>query len=285
MSEHVGVDRDGIGAHPHGPAAEPYRLLVGVGGGVEHVDAALQEVVDVVLRVEGDDVVGEQAAEDLLADLAGQHPPGVGLRPGDVHELLQERPRRAGPHDRGDSVQVVVVDDHDPAAAVVAQLVEDGFAEQSVDRQVALAPGVELVLADVGMAGEVPEVVLDEPEDGVGRDVVVAVVGLALGRHVAHLVGLAVQVDAQRLSGGGELLFFVARRRRDPDAGMAPQHGADHGHEAAGAARDHRLSRRVAVERYRAAVGRDDQVGAFGRRLCPVHNPPPFPASSRRRLD
>jgi len=46
---------------------------------------------------------------------------------------------------------VIVVDDHHAAGAVVAQLVEDGLAEQPVDGQVALAPGVELVLADVGV--------------------------------------------------------------------------------------------------------------------------------------
>jgi len=37
----------------------------------EHVDAALQKAVDVVLRVEGHHIVGQQTAKDLLADAAG----------------------------------------------------------------------------------------------------------------------------------------------------------------------------------------------------------------------
>ncbi len=62
--------------------------------------------------MEADDVVGEHAAEDLLAPAPGQDPPGVGLRPGDVDEVVQEGvgPRLADQARRG--VEVVVVEHH-----------------------------------------------------------------------------------------------------------------------------------------------------------------------------
>ena len=50
--EHLGVDRDRVGAHPHRAVVEQHRVLVEVDRDVEHVDAALQEVVDVVLACE-----------------------------------------------------------------------------------------------------------------------------------------------------------------------------------------------------------------------------------------
>ena len=175
-------------------------------------------------------------------------------------------------------VQVVVVHDHDPAVAVVAELVEDGLAEQAVDRQVAVAPGVELVLADVGVAGEVPQVVLDEPQHGVGDDVVEEVVGLALGGHVAHLVVSPSRSTRSELAAAASSSSSSLAAAAIHTPGWRAQHGAEHGDEAAGAAGDDRLARRVAVERHRAAVGGHDQVGAFGRRLLRCPQPSPFPA-------
>ena len=54
---------------------------------------------------------------------------------------------------------------------------EDGVGDVVVHHLVALLPRVHLVLADVGSVREVPEVVLDEPQNRVRDHVVEAVVG------------------------------------------------------------------------------------------------------------
>ena len=64
--------------------------LVEVDLEVHQVAAALEEVAPVGARVEADDVVGQQAVVDLLADLGREHAPGVGLGPRDVDEVVEE---------------------------------------------------------------------------------------------------------------------------------------------------------------------------------------------------
>ena len=122
-------------------------------------------------RVEGDDVVGEDALEDVLAHVARQHAPGVGLRPRDVDEVVQEdvRPRLADRARR--RVEVVVVEHHDDLVLAL-DLVEHRVGQVLVDDAVALLVGLDLVLADVRRVREVPQVVLDEPQHRV-RDHVV----------------------------------------------------------------------------------------------------------------
>src|SRR5665647_1450855 len=77
--------------------------------------AALQEVHGVVPRVKGDDVVAEQALEHGCAHVRGEYEPRIALRPGDVHELMDEGARDGGAHQRRDAVEVVVVE-HDEGA-------------------------------------------------------------------------------------------------------------------------------------------------------------------------
>ena len=107
------VDRQRIGPHPDLALAEAHEAAVEVDLEVHQIAAALQEVAPVGARVEADDVVREQAREDLLADPRRQHPPGVGLRPGDVDEVVQEDVRAGFAHQVGERVEVVVVDHHD----------------------------------------------------------------------------------------------------------------------------------------------------------------------------
>ena len=63
--------------------------------------------------MEADDVVGQHAAVDLVADAIGQHAPGVGLGPRDVDEVVEEDVRARGADHAGHRVEVVVVDHHD----------------------------------------------------------------------------------------------------------------------------------------------------------------------------
>ena len=68
--------------------------------------------------MEADDVVGQKARVDLLADPRRQHPPGVGLGPRDVDEVVQEHVRARAAHEVRQRVQVVVVHHHDRLARV-----------------------------------------------------------------------------------------------------------------------------------------------------------------------
>ena len=90
LARRLVVDRQRIGAHPHLAVLEVHDAALHVDLEVHQVAAALQEVAPVGARVEADDVVGEQAVEDLLADPLRQHAPGVRLRPRDVDEVVQE---------------------------------------------------------------------------------------------------------------------------------------------------------------------------------------------------
>ena len=130
--------------------------------------------------MEADDVVREQAREDLLADPRGQHPPGVGLRPGDVDEVVQEDVRAGFADEVGERVEVVVVDHHDRLGDAL-ELLDDRAGEVLVDDVVAELEGLDLLAADVRRVREIPQVVLDEPQHRVGEDVVEAVVGLGVG--------------------------------------------------------------------------------------------------------
>ena len=120
--------------------------------------------------------------------------------------------RRAG-------VEVVVVEHHQ-GLGVALDRPEHGRRDVGVDDPVALVPGIGLLLADVGSVGEVPEVVLDEPQDRVGDHVVEAVVGRSgrsrpagprsRPRRARPRTGLAA-----RLAADGDVL--VGHRRGDPE--------------------------------------------------------------------
>ena len=261
------VDAHRVGAHPHLASLVVDHAAHLVHLEVEEVGAAAQEVAHVVARVEGDDVVAQQPAEHGLADVLGEHAPVVALRPRDVDELVQEGAGAGGADVRGDAVQLVVVQQHQRVAPVAgraaapapvgppAHLVDHGLGELLVHHEVAVVPGVHLLGPDVRVAAEVPQVVLDEPQHRVGDDVVVLVVRVGGRGDVAHAVLFAVQRDLHGALLGGQAALGVAQRRRHPGARMVAEHFGEDGDQAAGPARDDRLSRRVVVERHGAAVG------------------------------
>ena len=182
-----GVDRQRVVAHPHLAVLEVHDPGVEVDVELHEVAAALQEVATVGGGVEADDVVGEQPAVELLADLRGQHAPGVALRPRDVDEVVQEDVGARAAHERGQRVEVVVVDHHHRLVGAL-DLLDDGGREILVDDVVAVLERLHLVAPDVRGVGEVPEVVLDEPQHRVGEDVVEAVVGVRVADDQPHLV-------------------------------------------------------------------------------------------------
>ena len=210
--------------------------------------------------MEAEDVVGEQAVEDRVADPGRQHPPAVGLGPGDVDEVVQEGVRAPLADHPRRRVEVVVVQHHQRVVPAV-DLGDDGVGDVAVDRLVAVVPGVALLLADVRRVGEVPEVVLDEPEDRVGDHVVEAVVGGRVAADHADAVVDPVELELDRpalgLLGDGDVL--VGHRRGDPDrvaVGDQPREGGD---EAAAAAPQRPLTVLAALELQRPPIRDDDQ--------------------------
>ena len=130
--------------------------------------------------MEADDVVAEDARVNLLPDPCRQHAPGVGLGPGDVDEVVQEGVRAGASHHARQRVEVVVVDHHD-RALLALDLLDHRASEVFVDGVVAELKRLDLLAPDVGRVGEIPKVMLDEPQHRVGKDVVEAVVGLRVG--------------------------------------------------------------------------------------------------------
>ena len=168
-----------------------------------------------------------------------------------VGPLGADHPRRG--------VEVVVVQHHQrPLAAL--DLAQHRAGDVAVDRLVAEVPGVELLLADVGSVGEVPEVVLDEPEDRVGDHVVEAVVGFGVAADQQHAVVDAVDRELGRaaaLLGDGDVL--VGHRRGDPERVAVGDEAGEGGDQAAAAAAHRALPLLVALELRRPPVGDDDQ--------------------------
>ena len=211
------VDAQRIGAHPGLAARVQHRAALVVDLELHQLTAAVQEVAAVGGRVEADDVVGEHAPVDLLPPLHREDPPAVRLGPRDVDEVVEEgvRPRLADQSRAG--VEVVVVEHHQRLVVAL-----DGSQHRPGDvvvhHPVAVLPGVRLVGADVRRVREVPQVVLDEPEDRVGDDAVEAVVGLGVGLDQEHLVGDAVELDGCRtpVRFAGHRNVLVGHRRGDP---------------------------------------------------------------------
>ena len=257
------VDRQRIGAHPHLAAVALHDAALHVDLEVHQVAAALEEVAPVGARVEADDVVGQQAVVDLVADLGREHAPGVRLRPRDVHEVVQEGVRPRAADHRRQRVELVVVD-HDDRLVDAVDLLEHRLGEVLVDDVVAELERLDLVAADVRGVALVPEVVLDEPEHRVGEDVVEAVVGLRVGGDEAHAELAAVRAPRSRTPGRRaprpDLDVALGHRRRDPDRVAMRGEADQRGRETAGPA----LDRAVLLVGDRPAVG--DQHERCARR-------------------
>ena len=217
--------------------------------------------------MEADDVVGQQPVVDLVADLGGQHAPGVRLRPGDVHEVVQERVGALLPDHPRQRVELVVVD-HDHRLVLAVDLLQHGVRQVLVDDVVAELERLHLVAADVRRVALVPQVVLDEPEHRVGEDVVEAVVGVGLRGHEADAELAAVRrLDLEGLAAVllGHLHVLLRHRGGDPDRVAVGGEPDQRGGEAACAP----LDRAVLLEGDGPAVRDEHQRRAVrARHLC-----------------
>ena len=137
-------------------------------------------------RVEADQVVGEQPVVDRSPDPVGEHVPVVGLRPGDVDEVREQRVRRArrgraAARGRGGSRGR-----RPPPRARASSSSSTACAKVSLTWRVAAVPRVLERDVDRRLVRELPEVVLEEPEHRVRDDVVVPVVGRLVVRDEAQ---------------------------------------------------------------------------------------------------
>jgi hypothetical protein len=133
-----------------------------------------------------------------------------------VDEVVEEGVRPRPPDQPRAGVEVVVVEHHHRLLLALDRP-DHAVRDVVVDHLVALLPRVHLGLADVRRVGEVPEVVLDEPQDRVRDHVVEAVVGRGVRRDHLHVVGDPLDLDLHRpvaLARDHDVL--VRHRRGDP---------------------------------------------------------------------
>ena len=258
------VDPERVGADPGLAAVVEDGAALVVDLEADQLAAAVEEVAAVGGGVEADDVVGEQAAVDLLAPVRRQDPPGVGLRPRDVDEVLEEDVRPALADRRRAGVEVVVLEHHQRLVPALDRP-DDRLGDVAVDDLVAALPGVELLAADVGCVREVPEVVLDEPEDRV-RDHVVEARRRRRGRtrpgrRRRRPRRARARSAAVGLAGDGDVL--VGHRRRDPERPPMVDEPGQRRHQPASSAARHPLAVLAAVELRRPAVGDDYELFAM----------------------
>jgi hypothetical protein len=256
----LGVDPQRVGPGERPPAGVAHFAGVVVDLDVlDQLVTAAQEVDAVGGGVEADDVVRQHPLVDRVADPRRQDPPAVRLRPGDVDEVVEEGVGTLCADHPGGGVEVVIVQHHQGVLPAV-DLGEDRLGDVLVDGLVAVVPGVDLLPADVRRVGDVPEVVLDEPEDRVGDHVVEAVVGVGVAAHQPHPVVDPVQLLFDRFA---RLVrhrdVLVGHRRGDPERFAVGDESGQRGDQAAAAATDGALAALVALELERAAVGDDDQ--------------------------
>ena len=253
------VQADGVVAdmgHVPVRAQHPAGAVIDPRAGQERLRGA-QEVVGVALRLEADHVGRRQPLHDGGADARRDDLPQRRRRPRDVGEVADQRARPALPDERRRQVQVVVVQ-HDARLRVVAGLGQRGPREGLVDRHVAVVPGAQRGGVDHRPRGQLPHLVLQEPEQGIGDHAVGRLVHRSLDRREAqpHLAG-------QRLVDQGRLVdaqpVAVAERRRQPGQRHVLADLRQGGHQAAAAASRPQAAIGPEAEGDRAAVGGDQQ--------------------------
>ena len=218
--------------------------------GADDVLARAQEVPAPAVGVEADDVVREQPVVDRAPDRprAARASSRAAAR-GCGRSARARRPARALAHEPRREVQVVVVEEDGRVGLARRARVDHGVGEASVDRDVAVVQAWWSAGSTSGAYGEVPEVVLDEPQHRVRDDVVVPVVRLRVVRDEPQPVRRAVArslLDASPPA-SATTPVLVGHRARDPGHVVVRDEAAQRRHEPAAAApRDARSRRRRA---------------------------------------
>ncbi len=175
----------------------------------------------------------------------------------------------AGAADRlGGEVQVIVVQ-HDARLSVAAGLGHDLAREGVVEGDVASVPGAHRGRVDDRPLRQVPHLVLEEPQEGVGDDVVGLLVHRSLDRCESQADRLVVaerSSDQPRVRGGAAIA--LAHGGGDPGDRHALADVAEGGDEAARSATRPQRAVGRGREGHRASVGRDDQPPVSEERVC-----------------
>ena len=168
------------------------------------------EVVAIVVGLEADQVVMDEAAEDLL--VVGHRRQDVGRRAGNVEEEADRVDAAARPEFAGERHQMIVV--HPDDVVVLDDRVEL-IGEQAVDAHVAALVGARIFL-------QVDPVVQDRPQHPVGEAVVIFLV-VGLGEVDDGVVDPAAFEAARR----GRFLVADVAAPAEPDADAIAQRGLD----------------------------------------------------------
>jgi hypothetical protein len=166
-----------------------------------------------------------------------------------------------GPDERRDEVQVVVVDEERRAREAV-ELLDGGGGERAVRLDVALTP--RSLEVGVGVALELPEPVLDEPQDRVGDDRVEEPVDVWIVGDEAQPERGASSRPLAPSALDDELAVGVAHRARDPRDVVAIDERPERRDEPAGPPLCLERAVLTAPEADWPAVRDDDQRRATG---------------------
>ena len=135
----------------------------------------IEELARVAVGLEADHIAGQEPLADRPPQALQEELPLARGRPRDVVEVEDRRPGKALADPLAAKVEVVVLEQED-RAGITGGRFDGGVGEADVDRPVAVAPGVEQGIVDVRAVGRCVHLVMDEPQERVGDDPVVAVV-------------------------------------------------------------------------------------------------------------
>ena len=228
-------------------AAALHLRLLAVGPRLEVAVHRLQEVLAVVAQVEADQVVAEQAVEQLL--LPGERPERLRVGPGDVPELGHGQGRVAPLEHPGQEPEMVILDEHERRP--IPGLLEDRVGEQLVD--LAVGPPVAGV-EDRPREDDVAE----GPQPAVGQAVVIALLLLLGQPDPAQGVSGVLGRDPDPVVGVDRQAIGVARAVRHPGPAAGEHHRVERRRHPAGGAHALDDVADVAVD-VGLAVGDDDE--------------------------
>ena len=248
LAQRLGAHRHGEGAHRgvafldlHAAAAEHMEL--------GQAPRRQQVVLGPLLGLEAQDV-GAGESPEQRGPHADRQDPEVGgtgeRRVREVHDLGlgHEFTQHAG-----HQAQVVVLDQ---VHGVVLGFVGEGVGERAVGLDVVVPGGLGGVV-EHRRAGDVPQRVVDEPQDPVRDLVVVAVVALLRHHDVAHAL---VRIGSHRPAFQGHRAIAVGHGRGHPGGVVPVEHPGQRRDQPAGAAPGRQPASIVPIEADGPSVGR-----------------------------
>ena len=187
---------------------EALRVDACLEGAVDRVE----EVLAVIAQLEAEQVVAQQAVEQLL--LPGEGPHDLAVRPGDVPELRDDQAGIALLEHPGEQPEVVVLDEDQ--GRPVARLLDHRVGEQGVDLAVRLPVAV---IEGRPREGDVAQ----RPEPGVGHaEIVALLLGLRQPDPPQRVEGI-LRGDAEPPAVVGRPAVGVAGAVGHPGAAAGPQ--------------------------------------------------------------